>query len=49
MNLTTINLEGVDTIREGAFYGCSSLKDITLGEDVLVEDWAFTRSGVNFG
>ena len=49
VNLTTINLEGVDIIREGAFYGCSSLKDISLGENALVEDWAFTRSAVNFG
>ena len=49
VNLTTINLEGVDIIREGAFYGCSSLKNISLGENALVEDWAFTRSAVNFG
>ncbi|MBR5294524.1 MAG: leucine-rich repeat protein, partial [Oscillospiraceae bacterium] len=41
-SLTTINLEGVDFIREGAFYGCSALENITLGQEVVVEDWAFS-------
>ena len=42
--LTTINLEGVDFIREGAFYGCSALENITLGNEVVVEDWAFSKT-----
>ena len=46
VSLTTINLENVDFIREGAFYGCSSLTDVTLGDNVVIEDWAFTKSGV---
>ncbi len=46
VSLTTINLEGVDYIREGAFYGCSALESVTLSEGVTVEDWAFTRSSV---
>ena len=44
--LTTINLEVVEYIREGAFYGCSSLKDITFAEGVVIEDWAFSRTNV---
>ena len=44
--LTSINLENVDYIREGAFYGCAALTDVTLSEGVVVEDWAFSRSGV---
>ena len=43
-SLTTINLEGVDFIREGAFYGCSALENITLGNEVVVEDWAFSKT-----
>ena len=42
--LTTINLEVVEFIREGAFYGCSALENITLGEGVVVEDWAFSKT-----
>ncbi len=42
--LTTINLEVVEFIREGAFYGCSALEGIELAENVIVEDWAFTRT-----
>ena len=45
--LTTINLEVVEVIREGAFYGCSALENVTFAENVTIEDWAFTRSGVN--
>ena len=45
-SLTTINLENVDAIREGAFYGCSALENITLGENVNIEDWAFTKTPV---
>ncbi len=42
-SLVSINLENVDDIREGAFYGCTALENITLGESVNVEDWAFSR------
>ena len=42
--LTTINLEGVDFIREGAFYGCAALENITVGEGVVIEDWAFSKT-----
>ena len=42
--LTTINLNGVDFIREGAFYGCAALENITLGQEVVVEDWAFSKT-----
>ena len=41
--LTTINLEVVEFIREGAFYGCSALENVTLAEGVVVEDWAFAK------
>jgi len=47
-SLTTINLEGVSCIREGAFLGCTALTEVNLREDAVVEDWAFTRSGVTF-
>ena len=43
-SLTSINLEGVDFIREGAFYGCAALENIALGENVVVEDWAFSKT-----
>ena len=43
-NLTSINLESVDFIREGAFYGCAALENITFAEGVVVEDWAFSRT-----
>jgi len=42
--LTTINLEVVEAIREGAFYGCSALEDLTFAEGVVIEDWAFSRT-----
>ena len=42
-SLTTINLEVVEFIREGAFYGCTALEEINLAEGVVVEDWAFTK------
>ena len=45
-NLTTINLEVADFIREGAFYGCAALQNVTFAENVVIEDWAFTRSGI---
>ena len=41
--LTTINLEGVEFIREGAFYGCTALNEVNLAEGVVVEDWAFSK------
>ena len=43
VSLTEINLEGVEYIREGAFYGCTALENIELAEGVVIEDWAFTR------
>ncbi len=45
-NLTTINLEVVEFIREGAFYGCSALEGVAFAENVTIEDWAFTRTNV---
>ena len=45
-SLTTINLEGVKFIREGAFYGCTALENVTFAEDVTIEDWAFTRTNI---
>ena len=45
-SLTTINLEGVDFIREGAFYGCTALENVTFAEGVTIEDWAFTRTNI---
>ena len=43
-SLVSINLENVDFIREGAFYGCAALENITVGEGVVVEDWAFSKT-----
>ena len=42
--LTTINLEVVEVIQEGAFYGCSALENVTFAEGVTVGDWAFSRT-----
>ena len=44
--LTTINLEVVEFIREGAFYGCSALENVTFADDVVIEDWAFSRTPI---
>ena len=44
--LTTINLEVVEYIREGAFYGCSALENVTFAENVTIEDFAFSRTPV---
>ena len=44
--LTTINLEVVEYIREGAFYGCSALENVAFAESVVIEDWAFSRTPV---
>ena len=46
--LTTINLEVVETISEGAFYGCSNLTDVTFAPFVTVGEWAFAHSGVTY-
>ena len=45
-SLTTINLEGVDFIREGAFYGCSALENVTFAQNVVIEDWAFSGTDI---
>ena len=34
----------MDFIREGAFYGCSALENITFMDGAVVEDWAFTKT-----
>ena len=44
--LTTINLEVVEVIGEGAFYGCSALQNVKFAEGVIIADWAFTRTPV---
>ena len=44
--LTTINLEVVEFIREGAFYGCSALEEISFAEGVVIEDFAFSRTPI---
>ena len=43
-SLTTTNLEVVEAIREGAFYGCSALENLTFAEGVVIEDWAFSKT-----
>ena len=43
-SLTTINLEVVENICEGAFYGCAALENITLAEGTTVADWAFSKT-----
>ena len=45
-SLTTINLEVVDIICEGAFYGCSALEDVTFAEGVIIGDFAFSRTNI---
>ena len=44
--LTTINLENVDFIREGAFYGCAALENVNFMTGVVIEDWAFSKTPV---
>ena len=39
--LESVNLETVEFIREGAFYGCSAL--MVPETNAIVEDWAFTK------
>ena len=43
-SLTTINLEVVEFIREGAFYGCSGLENLTFAEGVVIEAFAFSKT-----
>jgi hypothetical protein len=43
-SLTTINLEVVETICEGAFYGCSALENLTFAEGVVIKDFAFSKT-----
>jgi len=45
-SLTTINLEVVEFIREGAFYGCAALENITFAEDAVIGAWAFAHTPV---
>ena len=45
-SLTDINLENVMFIREGAFFGCSGLKDLTFLSGVVIEDWAFSYTDI---
>ena len=45
-SLITINLEHVDFIREGAFYGCAALENVDFAEGVVIEDWAFSKTPV---
>ena len=44
--LTTINLDVVEYICEGAFYGCTSLTDVEFAADVTIGDWAFSKTAV---
>ncbi len=44
--LTTINLEVVEFILEGAFYGCSALENVTFADSVTIGDWAFSKTPV---
>ena len=46
VSLTTINLDGVDFIREGAFYGCSALENVTFAQNAVIEDWAFSKTDI---
>ncbi len=46
-NLTTINLEVVEFIREGAFYGCSALEGVEFAEGVEIGEWAFAHTPVD--
>ena len=43
-SLTTINLEVVEAIREGAFYGCSGLENLTIAEGTVIEEFAFSKT-----
>ena len=43
-SLTTVDASGVEMFREGCFYGCSSLSDVTFSEYFGLEDWAFSKT-----
>ena len=45
-SLTTVDACGVEMFREGCFYGCSSLTDITFNEYFGLEDWAFSKTQI---
>ena len=42
--LITADLSGVTMFREGAFYGCSNLTDVTFNPAFGVEDWSFAKT-----
>ena len=42
--LTTADLSSIQVFREGCFYGCSSLKNVTFGNAFGLEDWAFAKT-----
>jgi hypothetical protein len=39
-------MEAAEYIREGAFYGCSALENVTFAENVVIEEWAFAKTGI---
>jgi hypothetical protein len=45
-SLTTVDLTPVTMFREGCFYGCSNLTDVTFGPYFGLEDWAFSKTPV---
>ena len=45
-SLTTVDASGVEMFREGCFYGCSSLTDVTFNEFFGLEDWAFSKTPI---
>ena len=45
-SLTTVDASGVEMFREGCFYGCSSLNDVTFNEFFGLEDWAFSKTQI---
>ena len=45
-SLTTVDLTPVTMFREGCFYGCSSLNDVTFNEFFGLEDWAFSKTQI---
>ena len=45
-SLTTINLEVVEVICEGAFYGCSALENVSFAEGITIGEWAFSHTPV---
>ena len=43
-SLTTIFVEVVEFIREGAFYGCSGLEGLTIAAGTVIEEFAFSKT-----